>query len=149
MTSTIPSTAPVLRPVDPQHPSRPMTQAESDRVNQSLQQRNNGDYIDFYNPDPVYGLQAMAKGAKGLATIAAPALLLASDGLAAPLLADTEAGSATEAAVGFGKELVKSQVVDWVRQGIGAAVTAAVGYAAAHLHHSASNSENTSECSDK
>lgn len=97
----------------------------------------------------MYGLQAMAKGAKGLATIAAPVLILASDGLAAPLLADTEFGSAAETAVDFGKELVKSQVVDWVRQGIGTAVTAAVGYAAAHLHHSGSNAENARACSAK
>ena len=149
MASTIRSTAPVMRPVDPQHPGRPMTQAEIDRVNQSLQQRNNGDYIDFYNPDPVYDLQALAKGTKALATIAAPAVVLASDGVLAPILAETEAGSATETAVEFGKELVKSQVVDWVRQGIGTAVTAAVGYAAAHLHRDAPKPEKTNACSEK
>lgn len=149
MTSTFPSNAPVMRPVDPRHPGRPMTQAEIDRVNQSQQQRNNGDYIDFYNPDPAYDLQAMAKGTKALAAIAAPALILASDGVLAPILADTEVSSATETAVNFGKELVKSQVVDWVRQGIGTAVTAAVGYAAAHLHNGGSKPEKTNECSEK
>ena len=149
MTSTIPSNVPVMRPVDPRHRGRPMTQAEIERVDQSLEQRNNGDYIDFYNPDPVYGLHAMAKGAKALATIAAPVLVLASDGILAPILADTEAGSAAETAVDFGKELVRSQVVDWVRQGIATAVTAAVGYAAAHLRHGASKAENTIPCSEK
>ena len=101
------------------------------------------------NPDPVYGLHAMAKGAKALATMAAPVLVLASDGVLAPILADTEAGSAAETAVDFGKEVVRAQVIDWVRQGIGTAVTAKVGYAAAHLHHGGSKAENTPACSGK
>jgi hypothetical protein len=138
VTSTTPGSFPVMRPVDARHPNRPMPQADIQRVDDALQQRYNGDYIDFDNPDPVYGLHALAKGAKALSVVAAPVLLLASDGAAAPLLADTKLGSVAEKVGEFGKELVKSQVIDWVRQGIGAAITAGIGYAVGHLHRAPS-----------